>query len=469
MTDALAAPEEKESSKARKFIIPILIGIVLILVVGLVASRSGLDKALLRQRIDAFAISLNKKGKAEGRDIQLTYKDIDILGSITNRHAVILEPQLSIKPLVADGKQANPSDSLIMRTAAVAIFPKAVDLTKLTVQMEKPIEFFDGADESRKLLTVTSDEGFKADIQQHAVNDRPYLAVTHTMPADIDLVYLREQQAEGKEEETPNIVPVYENLKLTQTPGGIIRSDMAQDGSGLGEAEVKLADLAIIPEVQPEGAIRIARIDSTWKHALNEKNHHVVDARLHIGDITAVPDVLPYAPMALSLDATYEGAAPQTAKDLASIREQESSIKLNKFAITAKDASLTATADFVASATDILPVGMATISLTNVPFILGELHRYRVLDKNDAMVGDILALVTGVPASELKDAAIDVSRVRGGSFTIGKTTFEEIFATVLKNSMTRRIETPAPGPTDAAPAEDKPARQNIQVEEGVRG
>lgn len=465
MTDAPPAPEEKESSKARKFIIPILIGIVLILVAGFVASRSGLDKALLRQRIDAFAISLNEKGKAEGRDIHLTYKDIYITGSFTNRHAVILKPQLSIKPLVADSKHVSPADNLILRTAEVAIYPKAVDLSKLAVQMEKPLEFFDGSDETRKLLTVTSDESFTADIRQHKEIERPYLEVIHIMPADIDLTYLREQQAEGKEDETPNIVPVYENIKLTQTAGGTIRSDMAQDGSGLGEAEVKLTDLAIIPDVQPEGAIKIAHISSSWKHALNEKNYHVIDAKLHIGDIAAPAEVLPYAPIALSLDATYEGAAPQTAKDLASIREQESSIKLNKFALTAKDASLTATADFVASATDILPVGMATISLTNVPFILAELHRYQLLDKNEAMVGDIAELVTGTPLNELKDAMIDVNRARGGSFTIGKTTFEEIFAMVLTNSMKRRTETPEPTPSN----EEAPVPKKIHVEEGARG
>ncbi len=469
MTEELAATENEKTSRARKFILPVAVAIVALLVVGYLVSQSGLDKAVLRQRIDAFATSLAEKGKQEGRDIQLTYKDIAIDGSFSSRHAVIIEPQLSVKPLAAEGKAITPKDNLILRTAQISIFPKAVDMSKLNVVIDKPIEFFDGSDDTRKLLTITSATPFEALVNQHKQSGQAYLEITHAVPSDIQMTYLREQQVEGEEEATPTVVPVYETIKLTQASGGHFRSNLAQDGTGLGEVELKLSELALVPEAQPEGAIRIADVSGTWKHALNETGLHVVDAQLHIGDIVAPTEVVPYAPIALTMDASYEGAAPQTAADVASIRAQESSIKLRKFALTTKDASLKATADFVASPTDILPVGMANLSLTNVPFVLGELRKYGFLNRNnEPFVRDVLELATGTPMNELTDASIDINRIRGGSFAIGKTTFEELFAVVLKNAMTRR-----PAPTEGAapvePIEQKDAPAKMEIEEGARG
>lgn len=466
MTDESAAPEVKERSIAKRVLLGTMVVIGAIILVVFLASQTGLDKALLRKQVDAFAASVAEKGRKEGRDIQFTYEDIAITGGFSDRHALILSPQLSVKPIAAEGKQVNPSDNLLLRTSEVAIYPKSADLSKMQVRLEKPVEFFDGSDTSKKLLTVTADQPFVADVKRHKMDGRAYLEVVHSLPASVDLTYLREQQAEGKEEETPAIVPVYETLTVTQDAGGAVRTDLAQDGSDLGEAELKLANIVITPQIMPEAAIKIAGAESKWTHTLNDKNLHVVDAKLHIGDITASPQIIPYAPIALTLDATYEGAAPQTAQDVASLRAQESSIKLNKFALTSKDASLTATADFVANATDVLPVGMATISLTNVPFVLDELRRYQLLNSgNEPMVSDILGLVTGTPVTDIKDATIDISRTRGGSFAIGKTTFEELFATVLKNSMQRH----APQLPEKTPGEPAPAPKKIQVEEGARG
>lgn len=464
MTDETAAPEVKERSIARRVLVIALLVIAAIILVGFLASRSGLDKALLRQRLDAFAADLAAKGVKDGRDVQFTYRDIEITGNFSNRHAVILSPQLSIKPLDGQAANAPAGDDLIVRTDEVAIYPKAVDLSEVTVRLAKPIEFLDAADASRKLLTISSAEPFDAEVERHTRDARDYLTVTHTMPTSIDLTYLREKQAEGQEDATPTIVPVYETLTLTQAAGGIIRTDMAEDESGLGEAQVKLSDLVLTPEVEPEGAIRIATISSDWKHSLNEKNHHVVDVKMQVGDITAAPEMLPYAPLALVLDATYEGAAPQTAQDLAAIRAQESSIKLNRFALTTKEAQLTATADFVASATDILPVGMANIAITNVPYVLAELRKFGLVNPgNEPLIADIATLVTGTPYTEITDATIEINRVRGGSFAIGKATFEELFATVLKNSMQRRMNSV---PVDPVEQKDVPA---ITTEEGLRG
>ncbi len=463
---------EETGSTARKFILPALVIIVAIMLVAFLASRSGLDRALLRQQLDAFATELADNARKEGRDVRFTYEDVVITGSFSDRHAEVVAPQLVVKPIMQPGQKAELADELTIRTARVAIFPKAVDLSQLRVEMPDPFEFYAADAPEKKLLTVSANEPFAAMVGRVKKADRLYTEIEHVMPTEITFNYLREQQAEGEEEQTPTLVPVYETMTLTQATGGTASSSFAQDGSGLGKASVQLNDITITPEKDPEASIDVAEIRSRWSHTLNANNHHVITGSLHIGDVTAAPEVIPYAPIALHVEASYQGAAPQTAEDIAAVGGPESSFKLKEFALTTKEAGIQATADFVAGADDVLPVGMATLNLTNVPFVLGELRRYQLLKTDDeALVDDFAGLIAGKPISELENATIEISRTRGGSFTIGNATFEELFATLLKNSMQRRApaapeaeEAPASAPVAPAP---NPAAAEPQ--EGHRG
>jgi hypothetical protein len=467
--------EPEESSSARKFLIPALVVIVAVIIIGFLASRSGLDKALLKQRVDAFAASLSENARRDGRDVKFTYKDIRITGSFSDRHAELIEPQLSVKPLPIKGKRVKPSDELILRTGSAEIYPKAVNLTVLHIAVPQPIDFFGGEDPSKKLLTVKGSEPFGVTVGEAREDGRLYLEVEHLIPPSIDLTYLREQQAEGKEEQTPSLVPIYETLTITQDAGGFIRSRLSEDGNRLGFADVNLKNIVIAPQDEPGSEIKVAEVTSHWEHTLDKGNKHRMAMNLQLGDITAAPEVLAYAPIRLSAEATYEGGAPNSAEDIAAANNGETAFKLSKFALTTKDANLNATADFVANGRDILPVGMANLSLTNVPFVLAELRKYQLLNEdNEHLVTEVTQLITGTPISELKDANVEINRIRGGSFAIGKTTFEELFAAVLKSSMTKRLGKPEATDKPVSPAapvdpvETKPS-EKIQVEEGARG
>ena len=84
------------------------------------------------------------------------------------------------------------------------------------------------------------------------------------------------------------------------------------------------------------------------------------------------------------------------------------------------------------------------------------------------MVVPILELATGQKIADVTDAVIDVKRVRGGAFSIGKTTFEELFATFLKAAMTKN---PAVVPAPAKPADDAkkiPPKKAVMLEDKTR-
>jgi len=176
---------------------------------------------------------------------------------------------------------------------------------------------------------------------------------------------------------------------------------------------------------------------------------------------------------------------PKNAAAVASIQSPESLITLKQFSLTTKEASLKASANFTANASDVLPVGTANVALVNVPFVIGELRKYKVVNPaNEATVNHLLQLLTGAPVEQLTDVTIPIERARGGSFKIGNTTFEELFAVLLKEALQKRSQGDAPATVSPVPAEgvnsrplvptlppaDKPKSAPIEIpDQGVRG
>jgi len=294
----------------------------------------------------------------------------------------------------------------------------------------------------------------------------------------MDLTYLRVREAEGAEEATPSLVPVYETIQLAAAPGSGFRSSQADDKSGIGKASVDFKHVVITPKAAPEGALKVEQISGEWSNSLNEKKLNVVRALLNVGPVTSGDAGLPYLPVSLTLDATYEGAMPKTAQTISGIQSPESAMKLTSFSLTSKEASVKASANFTANASDVLPVGTASLSLANVPFMLSELRKYRVLnDQTSPLVEQVLQRMTGVPIAEMTDVTIPIERVRGGSFTIGKTTFEELFALFLKEALQVKQGGEATIPEGLKPPlvpnlppADKPRAAPIEIpDHGVRG
>ena len=464
---------ETESGSSRKILIAVVALLLVVLAAAFIVSRSGLDKALVRQQLDAFSTSLTESARKNGRDVHFTYADIAIRGSFSGRHAVVLGPQVTIKPLPGPNGPVKPDDEMQIRTESFNIYARAVDLSALRLSFDKPIDFFDGATAGKKLMTISSASPFTADIALEKQDGRSFLTINEQIPDAIDVNYLRVQQAQGEEEATPTLVPVYETLHITQQSGGSMKLALAQDGSGLGSSSLDLHHIVLTPEVQPEGKIQIDEIVNDWSNTLDAQQQHHIHLAGHLGDVNGPAELLPYAPISVTLAADYDGVtAPQTAADAAAAQAAEtSSFKLSKFTIATKESTLDAKADFSAAANDVLPVGNATITLSNVPFVVGELRQYGFLNaENLPLVQDFVLLVTGSRLDELKDTQVDVNRARGGSFTIGKTTFEELFAVVLKHSVAQHLNQPQPSvvprPLSTPPLAPS---QKIHVDEGARG
>ncbi|MBX9726999.1 MAG: hypothetical protein K2X09_07020 [Rickettsiales bacterium] len=462
-------------------------GILLVALIGFFASRAGLDKALVKQQLDDFIAQVKEKGKAQGRDIEITYGELQVIGSFTAKHVVVHDPVLTIQP--TERKAPRPGqkpvvDALRITTPSIEIFPEALDLSALRIQLPAPIHFVNADTPETSLLSIKNNVPPVVTISHKKLAEVLYTDVKYLSPSEMEFTYLREQQAKGAEDKTPEIVPVYDTLTIRVAQGSGFSSSVAGDGSGLGEASIDMRDIVMTPKSAPEGAINIAQIIGQWSNALNDKNLNVLHGSLKAGPITSENTTVPYLPIALDFDATYEGAMPKNAEAIASIQSPESLITLKQFSLTTKESSLKAAANFRANASDKLPVGTANITLVNAPFVLQELRKYQVVNPaNETTVANILQLLTGTPAEQLTDVTIAIERTRGGSFKIGKTTFEELFAVLLKEALQKRPAVGVPPAIVPAPAEDgtrplvptlppadKPKSVPIEIpDQGVRG
>lgn len=468
MTDSIAPETSAKTSFARRYLPALLVGVAAIGLIGYLASRSGLDKALLRQQLDDFAAHLHETAAKQGRDVTFTYTDVSIDGSFSHKHGVIHGPKLAIKPAEAKGDQ----EALIVSTPALEVYPKAADLSALEIQFPHPVDFTNESTPDKKLLTVKASEPLAFLVARSSEKDVEYLDFTHHTPARLDFTYLREHQVEGTEDATPTLVPVYQNLAVTFAPGGNIATHFSTDGKNHGTSSIDLHDIHMIPESVPNGEITIGEFTERTSNLVNEQGQTAASVKMHVGDITASPDFIPYAPIALNLDVTFEGAPTQTPEDVAAITKGQSALKLNDFTLSTKEAKLTAKADFATTQGDALPEGTANITLTNVPYVIKELSDNGILnDTNEGFVVPVLELTTGQKLPEIKDAVIDINRQKGGAFTIGKTTFEELFAVVLKNALVKSTQRPAmvPAPQIPATPDKKMPVKGLKVEEGARG
>lgn len=460
--------DTQATKKKRSFILPIAAGIVTLAIAGFLASRAGLDKALVKQQVDNFAARLHEQGAAHGRDVTLTYGDLAVAGGLMDKHVIIKDPVLTVKPLqptqVAPGEK-KPIDALRVTTPEVEIYPNP---SSMTVKLAKPIDFAGEDTPDKSLLKVTVSEPLQVALTKHSEDRVDYSDITLYMPPQLDMVYLRETQAEGKEEQTPTLVPVYENLKVTMAPGGSSKSSLAEDASGLGKVTMDYHTIVITPEKSPEQALKIAEITGEWSNTLNDKNLNVVKAALKFGPATSADATAPYQPVQLDLDASFEGSLPKTPEAIAKTTAQDSVMMLKTFNLSTKDASLKATANFTAKASDALPVGTANITLSNAPYVLAQLKEHAILNPDsEQLVAVLLERITGKPLDQLKYIEIPVERVRDGAFKIGNATFEDLFAILLQNAMkhnTAKIVPPAPA---AAPEKQVPAGTGATGQQGA--
>lgn len=446
------------SSKPRSLTPLIVLGILLIVILGFVASRQGIDRALVKQALDNLAAQLKERGNAQGSDFTLTYGELEVTGGFTNKHVVVHDPVLEVKPkagvAVSSPVGRTAPKGLRISTEKAEIYADASDMSSVRVDFPSMINFVGIDDQEKSLLKISANEPLEFTSTQQKEGDALHQIVAFKAPTNMELTYLRESQAKGEEDKAPTVTPVYETLNVASSSGSGFSSDMLADGSSVGVAKVYFNNLVLTPKETPQNAIRIGEVTGEWSNLLNADKSNSLRAALKFGPVASDSKDVPYLPVMLDFDASYTGPSmhgPEAGQ--ASAAPMQSVMTLKGLSLTTKDAKLSGAANFTASAGDVLPVGSARLTLTNVPYVLGELRKYGIVNpQNEQGISDVISKIAGVPIAQVKDLDIPIQRPQGGSFRIGNATVEELLALLMKGAMQQQGQT---APATSAPIAPK--------------
>ncbi len=435
-----------------------LVGVlVLIVAVGLIAVRAGFDQSLIRHQLDEFATQLKTKGEAEGRIIEFTYGDIEMAGGITDRFAIVHEPKLLVKPQDAPPPLPGKPNALLITSPIMEIRSQPGNATALRIALPQPVDVAGEEAPAKSLLRIAGNTPLTLDFTQKEEAGVKRTQWQQALPSEIRLTYLHQQQAEGLEDATPVIVPVYKTIVLNSSKAeGQVA--LAEDGSGAGDATLELRDVSIMPENMPEGTIKVGVVQGMWRNHVDEKKTSHMESNFHIDAITAAPEILPYAPISFAFDATQESAPPENPQQM--MAQSVVKYQLKTFDLRMKDASVKATADFASSPGDLVPVGKASLNVANLPFIVAELKDLGLLgESNEMLAAALIERISGTPYGEVTNLDVAIDRPAGGAFTIGKATFEELFTVVLQSKLQEfkggNVDIVAPPPPAPAATTEK--------------
>jgi hypothetical protein len=410
---------------------------VLILAVGagaFILSKSGLHRALVKDALDRLVTDV---ANSSDNNVVLSYQDVVIEGGLLDRHAVIRDPKIEQKI-----DAASDADHVAYATKEILLTPTSPDFSAFKAVLPYPIYGYKGSD-ADPMLAITPKTPFEVHSETRQIDEKPFV-VSQMMIPDSILV----DGPKAKRGEPWNQFTLQMKSGATVTNSFSLAADAPE---GLGNTDVNLQEIVLTPEANPQGAISIKELITHYNNMQSKEGASVVEMSATIGDITADAEILPYAPISFAMDLRYEGLLSKAAQDFASGGAGQKTLKVKSFSIKAKDAGVSASADFVSGQKDILPTGTANLTINNVPFILKELRAHEILrEDGDALADALVTRITGKTLAESQDVSIDISRVHDGAFQIGQATFEELMALVLKAKMTP----PAPAVIPPAPTPD---------------
>jgi hypothetical protein len=424
---------EAAPKQARKFILPVILVILAVSAIGFLASKAGLDKALVKQQVDGWIAMRSAQASKEGYALKITYQDMRFAGGFSQRYLVLENPEVTIAPFAdAEGKVTDHDRGMRIKTEQLLLHPRAVDLSEFRAELPDAIEFYEGGIDDAVII-VSAATPIIIDGEQAVSKKHTDLLLTHTLPKlwHIKLHAL----SKASDTETPDYI--YENYSVSLDNGGQLsyRTRLNETVIGASKLEAKNVTLTSDTDDTKTPLLRFDSIKGEWGSTTPDYFKSI----LAITNISGAGMEL-LSPMNVHWNLRYEGSldAMPEAEDG---EMQTASLNVKEFVFEIPDASLRAKAKLHAAAEDILPIGSASIELKNLPHIRKMLADNALIDASDEVLFDkMLTRITGKGINALNDVTIPLSRERGEPFRIGNITLEEAATMVLTH---RYVENPS--------------------------
>ncbi len=430
------------ASKLRKFLL------IALAVVGLGGgavfffSKQGLSEAVLSKLLDDWIADQEMQAKAEGTEVDLRYQSITLKGGLTEQTVEIDNPSIMIAETglsIADSADRAKEIS----TKRLLLYPQGVNLENVRIELPDPLNVtYQG--QQHPVFTFAPNTPLMVSVKKEVEGTSEFMVVNHYFPTQWKITHLKEQEAGGLEDATPVLTPTYESFTLSAAEGGRYYSRMLKDGT-LGEGNLALASVAIADEAGQE-VFSLKDVKSTWKGAIEQgtmQQHFTLAlADIEYGD--SLPELAPYAPQSLAIDASL--SAPE-----GDVSGQTMKLNLSQMKLAIGNASLSLTGNLETKEGEMLPLGQLDASVSGLSALLAQLQRDGVVDAAAVKsVQDTANQIGGGKADLSGEFAFSITRQPGAGMMVGKAPLENLLATVLSSAFKGISMQPHSGAAGAA-------------------
>lgn len=411
MTDQ-SANQPTEQTKAKKsmgFILPVLLAIVVIAVVGYIATtRSGIDKQLVEGVVKQWAERVHAYGEANGEDITVVYDEIEMKGEAAGRHAILKNAALVIK---AKQEESEAVQTTKISTAALELHPTSALFDSFKVVAAQPIESRTADHLDWRLSSVVP---IALEVVQ-ARNNSLHEVKTHlAIPEVLNLSGSTEDDA----------------MVIKTQPGAVINNRFSADMTEMLGALIKVGGLQIESTDGQKFLQAKAIALNSDSEVLEDGNYQVV-LTSSVDDLMTTDDDMPYGALNVAVDVSYRGPLPQK-NEVVDWASTPAALEIRRIDVSTRDAAANLDGAFTTGGGELLPVGKATLKVNHFDFVMSELKRKGIFDKESEKVTAILLQkMTGKPIAEIENLELVLEREQGGSLKLGKMSFEEALAVVL--------------------------------------
>lgn len=434
------APKKSSNGKLKRYV---LIGLAVVLLAGggaYFASKRGLSEAVLTQIVDSWIAEQEKVAKQDGTDVDIAYDAIHLEGSFSDHYIVIEKPRLRVPPEGVPLDQAGDMVSTFT-TDRIILYPETTTLERVRIELPDALMLFQDDPKNPK-LRLKANTPLMIAIGQDKVDGARYTTVNHYIPNEWKIDYLKGQEAQGEEDATPVLAPNYVPYTLTLNEGARYHSRTLVGGL-LGEGSLVATGIKIVDANQKD-VVSVANINGDWKGVIEENDYLLQALKLNVEDLVAgeeLTEITAYLPASFKLDANMSELQPG-GSGIADM--PTSSVAIDVFDLKMHDTAVVLHGGFESRDGEILPVGKVDVSIKNLAGLASQLQQDGYITVQDVrIIQDAANAILGDKNDLTSNADFAIERTRGQAATIGKTTFDELVATVLHSAMQGvKIETP---------------------------
>lgn len=381
-------------------------------------TASLLGKDVVGGGLQQLSAQLARFGDVHGKDVKLTYGEIDIEGWGYKKQAVVHDVVIQVA-----NKSAMGTGRLSFSVEDVEIVSDPVDYKRLVISLSKPINI---SRDGRASGVLSFSEPLTDYYTQAKIGDDDAFRHDMIFPKEMTL---SKQSGEAVAEQI--------FINFAKAPTLIVGSIPAQKSRSVSY------DFSGFTQTSPDkNKINIGSLVGQLTESLSADGKLDSKYTLAVSDFVWYGDKISTKPYALNIDAVFsrpsdekeaaEALPADTAASSVSAAPDGGKILLNSVVLSSPDFNLRASGNVSRASSDPLPSGEVNVDIDNLS---GFLASEFVAIQDMAMMEAALVKITGQPLAGQTSVSIPLKREKNGVFYIGKTTFEGLVASLLSASI----------------------------------